>query len=84
MASGPAVTSLRTSIALTSVFLTLGLSYLCHAIGAFTGDAGNVTLAAAGVFNFLTSLAALYAAFADLLISERSYFHLPVGDMSIA
>lgn len=52
-----------------------------HAIGAFTGHSGHFTVAA-GLFNFLTSVAAMYTAFADLLTSERSYFHLPVGTMS--
>ena len=53
-----------------------------HGIGAFAGSYSSRFTVAAGLFNFLTGMASLYTAFADLLTSERSYFHLPVGDMS--
>lgn len=70
--------ALRASIALTSVFLFLGLTYLMNGIGSFVHH--DSLAIAAGLFGFLDALAAFYTALAGLLTNETSYFLLPVGD----
>ncbi|GAA5849689.1 hypothetical protein JCM9279_001980 [Rhodotorula babjevae] len=77
------IASLRSSIALSSVFFFLTITFLLLGI-AELGNVGNSSAihTAGGAFGIITAFNAWYVAAANLLTPETSYFVLPVGDQS--
>lgn len=77
--------SLRTSVALISLFFFLDVTFLLLAIGKLCSD--NQALSkAGGVFGVITALIAWYMAAASLLEAENSFIRLPtipLGDKNI-
>jgi len=74
------IASLRSSIALISLFFFLDVTFWLLAAGDYSGVT-NVTKAG-GAFGILTAGIAGYTALAGLLTKDTSYFLLPVGDQS--
>ncbi|GAA5905444.1 hypothetical protein JCM6882_003162 [Rhodosporidiobolus microsporus] len=76
------IASLRSSIALSSVFFFLTITFMLLAI-ADHGVANSTTVKiAGGSFGIITAFNAWYVAAAALLTPETSYFVLPTGDRS--
>jgi len=77
------IASLRSSIALSSVFFFLWITFLLLGISEF-GTVGNSSAihTAGGAFGIITAFNAWYVAAANLLTPDTSYFVLPVGDLS--
>lgn len=74
------IASLRSSVALVSLFFFLDVTFWLLAAGDLSG---NVNCAkAGGAFGILTAAIAGYTALAGLLTKDTSHFLLPVGDMS--
>jgi uncharacterized protein len=67
--------TLRSNVALITVFVLLSLTFLLLALGAF--GAGTTVLG--GWLGIITALAAWYTALAGLLASGKNMFSLPVG-----
>jgi len=74
--------SLRSSIALCSLFFFLDITFLLLFVGFLTAKV-NVTKAG-GAIGILTAAIAGYIALAGLLTKDTSHFTLPVGDLSRA
>ncbi|TNY24244.1 GPR1/FUN34/yaaH family-domain-containing protein [Rhodotorula diobovata] len=77
------IASLRSSIALSSVFFFLVITLVLLGVSEL-GDVGNSSAihTAGGAFGMVTTALAWYVAAANLLTPDTSYFTLPVGDMS--
>lgn len=71
--------SLKSSLALSSVFLFLDVTFWLLVAG-FMGGSTNATKAG-GAFGILTAFLAMYTALAGLLTKDTSYFLIPVGDL---
>ena len=70
----------KASIALSSVFFFLFITFALLAAGAFTG---NLTVhKAGGYFGIITALCAYYTGAAGLYTSESSYIALPVVSLA--
>jgi succinate-acetate transporter protein len=76
------VASLRSSIALCSLFGFLDITFLLLFVGEFTGKAGVHN--AGGWFGLITAAIAFYIALAGLLTKDTSFITIPVGDLSRA
>lgn len=74
------IASLRSSIALISLFFFLDITFWLLAAADLSGNANCGK--AGGAFGILTAAIAGYTALAGLLTKDTSYFLLPVGDMS--
>jgi len=72
--------TLRSNLALMSVFALLFLTYLFLTIGELAPSDGAHMIG--GYLGILTALAAWYTALAGILASEKSAFTLPVGPRS--
>lgn len=72
--------TLRTNMALITVFALLFITFLLLTIGELAGS--GVSHQLGGYVGILTALAAWYAALAGLLSSGKSVFTLPVGARS--
>jgi len=76
------IASLRSSIALSAVFLSLTITFLLLAIAELgVGNAANIQTAG-GAFGLCTAFLAWYVAAANLLTPDTSFFVLPIGDVS--
>jgi succinate-acetate transporter protein len=76
------VASLRSSVALASLFFFLDITFLLLMCGHF---ANKLTLQkAGGGFGIFTAAIAGYIALAGMLTRDTSYFTLPVGELSRA
>jgi len=76
------IASLRSSIALISLFFFLDITFWCL-VGSFLGGSFKAQKAG-GAFGLLTAAIALYTGLAGLLTKDTSHFLVPVGDMSRA
>jgi succinate-acetate transporter protein len=76
------IASLRSSIALASLFFFLSITFLLLFIGDFSGKV-HITKAGGG-FGIWTAAIAGYIALAGMLTRDTSYFTLPVGELSRA
>lgn len=76
------VATWKASIALSSLFFFLDITFLLLMCGEFTGKSSVHT--AGGAFGIITAFIAFYIALAGLLTKDTSYFSLPVGDLSRA
>jgi uncharacterized protein len=72
--------TLRSNVALITVFAFLALTFLCLTIGNLAGSTTFVTLG--GWLGIITAILAWYTALAGLLSSSKSAFSLPVGPIS--
>jgi len=69
----------KSSVALSSVFFFLFITFALLAAGAFTG---NVTInKAGGAFGIVTAMCAYYTGAAGLYTAEASYIHLPTVEL---
>jgi len=69
--------SLRRNVGLISLFVSLCVTFLLLAIGAWSG---TVTLTkAGGAFGIVTAWIAYYCGLSDLLVKGESWFSLPMG-----
>ncbi|GAA6057408.1 hypothetical protein JCM3770_000752 [Rhodotorula araucariae] len=77
------VASLRSSIALSSIFFFLTITFLLLGI-AELGTVGNSSAihTAGGAFGLITAFNAWYVAAANLLTPDQSYFVLPTGSLA--
>jgi succinate-acetate transporter protein len=76
------IASMRSSIALCSLFFFLDLTFLFLFIGFFTGNV-KCTKAGGGLGIFTAAIAG-YIALAGMLTRDTSFFTLPVGELSRA
>lgn len=78
------VASLRSSLALISVFFFLTITFMLLFISEFLSNPAHATKVgkAGGWFGLITAFCAWYVAFAGLLTPESSYFILPTLDLS--
>ncbi|KAG7528085.1 hypothetical protein FFLO_06421 [Filobasidium floriforme] len=76
------VASLRSSIALSSLFFFLDITFLLLFVAEFTGSGSVHT--AGGAFGIITAFIAYYIALAGMLTKDTSHFTLPIGDLSRA
>ncbi|GAA5860253.1 hypothetical protein JCM3774_000358 [Rhodotorula dairenensis] len=74
--------SLRSSIALSSVFFFLTITFLLLGIAELGVGNASAIHTAGGAFGLVTAAIAWYVAAANLLTPDTSYFVLPIGDMS--
>ncbi|WWC91319.1 uncharacterized protein L201_006262 [Kwoniella dendrophila CBS 6074] len=74
------IASLRSSVALVTVFFLLWITFWLLAAGELAES--PKTHKAGGIVGILTAFAAMYTALAGMLTKETSYFLLPVGDLS--
>ncbi|TYJ54100.1 hypothetical protein B9479_005286 [Cryptococcus floricola] len=72
--------SLRSSIALITVFVCLDITFWLLAAGYLAPSTKCTT--AGGAFGLITAAAAAYTALAGMLTKDTSYFLLPIGDLS--
>lgn len=70
--------SLRTSLALMTLFALLFVTFILLTVGAFGGGTGQL----GGYLGLVTALVAWYTALAGLLSATKSAFTLPVGPRS--
>ncbi|KAL8284023.1 hypothetical protein RQP46_005136 [Phenoliferia psychrophenolica] len=75
------VASLRSSVALSSIFFWLVITLALLAAAEFVPSMPAIHTAG-GVFGLITTFNAWYVAAAGLLTPETSYFTLPVGDLA--
>lgn len=73
------IASLRSSIALTSVFFFLTITFALLSGAEFTGKAA--VQKAGGIFGLITAFNAWYVALANLLTPDTSFFVLPTGPL---
>jgi len=73
--------TLRSNVALITVFALLFVTFLLLAISELGGGISSLTVLG-GYFGILTALAAWYTALAGVLASTKSVFTLPVGPRS--
>ncbi|KAI9567917.1 Gpr1 family protein [Boletus coccyginus] len=71
--------SLRRNIGLMSLFLSLCVTFLLLAVGAWSGKASFNQ--AGGGFGILTAWIAYYCGLSDLLVKGESWFTLPLGNI---
>lgn len=76
------IASLRSSIALSTVFFLLTITFLLLGIAELGVGAAAHIHTAGGAFGLATAAVAWYVAAANLLTPDTSYFVLPIGDMS--
>lgn len=76
------IASLRSSIALSSLFFFLDITFLLLFVSEFTGS--SAVHKAGGAFGLLTAAIAYYIALSGMLTKDTSHFTLPVGDLSRA
>ncbi|GAA5957346.1 hypothetical protein JCM3765_000430 [Sporobolomyces pararoseus] len=74
--------SLRSSIALTSVFFFLTITFLLLGIAELGVAHASAIHTAGGAFGIITAFNAWYVAAASLITPSTSFFVLPVGDMA--
>lgn len=74
--------SLKTNLALITVFALLFVTFLLLALGALSNGSTPQLTQFGGYFGLATALAAWYTALAGLLSSMPSAFTLPVGNRS--
>ncbi|RXK35613.1 membrane protein [Tremella mesenterica] len=74
------IASLRSSVALISLFFFLDITFWCL-VGGFLGPSEKA-VKAGGAFGILTAAIAAYTALAGLLTRDTSYFLIPVGDLT--
>jgi len=72
------VATIRTNVALFSLFLTLMIVFALLASGYFMGS-DETLIKASGYLGIITALIAFYNAMANLWTYENSYIKLPVG-----
>jgi len=70
------VATLRHSVVFIFLFFTLDMAFLFLALGAYTGN--SKCSVAGGYFGLFAAFAAWYAAIAQILTSDNSYFTLPM------
>jgi len=76
------IATLRSSIALSSMFFTLTLTFLFLASGHLAHmDAGNYPTKIGGALGIITALLAWYNAAAGLYIPKHTFVRLPVGPL---
>lgn len=75
------VASLRSSLALVTLFFFLDVTFLVLAVGKFYPATTQITHAG-GVLGLITAFIAWYVAAANLLTAETSFFTLPIVDLS--
>jgi succinate-acetate transporter protein len=68
----------RTTVALTTLFFLVFLTFLMLSIHAFTGEV--LLQEAGGCFGVIAALLAWYCAYAALLTKKNSFILLPVGE----
>jgi succinate-acetate transporter protein len=71
--------SLRSNVALASLFFCLTLTFMFLMIGAFTIKVKITKIG--GGFGILTAAIAYYTAASGLITQQASYFSLPVVDL---
>jgi len=76
------IASLRSSIALVSLFGFLDITFWLLAAGELAPSANAAK--AGGVFGIITAFIAMYTALAGMLTKDTSHFLIPVGDLSRA
>lgn len=76
------VASLKSSVALSSLFFFLDITFMLLFISEFTGMSSVHT--AGGAFGIITAFIAYYIALSGMLTKDTSHFTLPVGDLSRA
>jgi uncharacterized protein len=72
------VATLRTTIALFSIFFTLSIAFILLAVGYYRG-ADEGFLKAGGYMALFTAFAAWYSAMAGIWTTENSFIRLPLG-----
>jgi len=75
------IASLRSSVALSSVFFFLTITFLLLGVSYFEPTKPGIATAG-GVFGLITAFNAWYVALANLLTPDTSYFTVPVGKLS--
>jgi succinate-acetate transporter protein len=76
------IASLRSSVALVSLFGFLDVTFWLLAAGELAPSPGATK--AGGVFGIITAFIAMYTALAGMLTKDTSHFLIPVGDLSRA
>ncbi|GJN87696.1 hypothetical protein Rhopal_000651-T1 [Rhodotorula paludigena] len=76
------IASLRSSVALCSVFFFLTITFLLLAIADLHVGAWETIRTAGGAFGIITAFLAWYVAAANLITPDTSYASLPVGSLA--